>query len=395
MLINENLFIEVDSCQRVAVGNRLCGAVYLQRRVEDCILSILVCSGNNDSVKGNLFATMLSSMAIKHFEKYRDIVKVVEAIISVIVIDTTNITPLSFTIVKVDNESKVNIVSYGMPEPICLRGDENIIPTPNCVNFITTFGKLAQYNIYKFEAKTDDRIVFFNNLIEESQSGDIDINNSELLRGVSSIICKIVREDDIISANELSNKIILDSYNYKDGHKIIGDQCCAVVYFRKPRKILLCSGPAYDREKDKILAEKVRTYNGAVIISGGTTAGIISRELNREISVKLGRDPSGLPNESSMEGIEMVTEGVLTLGRVKSILNSISEPVVKGRGIDVKLTRQLLNHDVIDIIVGTRINAMHQDPNIPVELELRRNVLKDIAKILREKFFKEVNLTYF
>ena len=130
------------------------------------------------------------------------------------------------------------------------------------------------------------------------------------------------------------------------------------------------------------------------MICGGTTASIVSKELGREVSVLLGRDPSGLPNASSMEGVTMITEGVLTLGRVKGILENIAEPTVKGRGIDINLTRQLLNHDLVEFIVGTRINSMHQDPNIPVELELRRNVVKDIGSMLKNKFFKEVWIEY-
>lgn len=394
MLINENLFIEVDSCQRIAHGNRLSGAVYLQKRVEDCIVSILVCAGNSTNINGNVSANIISSMAISHFEKYNDIIKVAEAVISIIGIDISNSSLLSFTIVKIDNESNVSIVCYGMPKPICLRGDGGISLAPKKVDFTTSFGKTKAYDIYNFKAKTDDRIVFFNNLIIEPQSGFQDVNIRVFWENITTLIAGIVSEQEEISANELSRKIIIDSYSYKNGYKVVGDQCCGVICFRKPRKLLLCSGPAYDKNKDKFLADRIENYNGKIVICGGTTAGIVSRELNREIAVKLGRDPSGLPNESSMEGVEMVTEGVLTLGRVKMILESVSEPIVKGRGIDIKLTRLLFNHDVIEIVVGTRINAMHQDPNIPIELELRRNVLKDISKILKDKFFKEVKITY-
>jgi hypothetical protein len=54
----------------------------------------------------------------------------------------------------------------------------------------------------------------------------------------------------------------------------------------------------------------------------------------------------------------------------------------------------LLQHDIIHLIVGTRINWAHQDPDQPVEIEIRKTVVKRIIKLLELKFFKKVNVEY-
>ena len=65
-----------------------------------------------------------------------------------------------------------------------------------------------------------------------------------------------------------------------------------------------------------------------------------------------------------------------------------------GKGPADKIVKLLIESDEIRIIIGTRINVAHQDPNLPVELEIRRSVVKRIANTLEEKFLKEVILEY-
>lgn len=95
-----------------------------------------------------------------------------------------------------------------------------------------------------------------------------------------------------------------------------------------------------------------------------------------------------------MPGVDLITEGVLTLARVKSLLEQVSSSELNGQGTDFELARILLGHDRIDLVVGTRINPQHQDPALPVELELRRNVIKEIARVLETKFLKEIRIEY-
>lgn len=77
---------------------------------------------------------------------------------------------------------------------------------------------------------------------------------------------------------------------------------------------------------------------------------------------------------SIMEGVDLVTEGILTLTEVYRMLKEGID--TEKQNAAVRLTKLLLGSDKIDFVVGTKINIAHQDPNLPMELEIRRNIVK-------------------
>ena len=54
----------------------------------------------------------------------------------------------------------------------------------------------------------------------------------------------------------------------------------------------------------------------------------------------------------------------------------------------------MLQSDIVQFLVGTRINEAHQDPNVPVELDLRRNIVRKIAALLETRYLKEARLQF-
>jgi hypothetical protein len=95
-----------------------------------------------------------------------------------------------------------------------------------------------------------------------------------------------------------------------------------------------------------------------------------------------------------MEGFDLVTEGILTLGEVVRLLEEEFAPEDMKSNAAVRLAAMLLDSDIVRFAVGTRINEAHQDPNIPVDLELRRNIVKRIAMLLETKHMKRVIIQY-
>ncbi|MFW6352224.1 MAG: stage II sporulation protein E, partial [Bacteroidota bacterium] len=163
---------------------------------------------------------------------------------------------------------------------------------------------------------------------------------------------------------------------------------------REPRKLLLCSGPPYDKKKDTYLVDKISNFEGKKILSGGTTADIVSDQLNIPIEDTLEFTDSDLPPLSKMKGIDLVTEGILTLSKVSGILEKYNERTTLGKGPADEIIKLFLESDEIRLCIGTAINVAHQDPNLPVELEIRRSVAKKIAQLLEQKFLKEVSLEF-
>jgi len=204
---------------------------------------------------------------------------------------------------------------------------------------------------------------------------------------------RLVISEPNISARKLSTKIVNmafvnDNYHPKD------DISAATIYFREPRKLLICTGPPYDKENDQKLAKKFKEFEGKKVISGATTGDIISRELGIEIEDSFEFTDPDLPPISYMKGVELVTEGILTLSKVTEILSKFTETSVPGKGPADLIIKLILESDEINFIVGTGINVAHQDPSLPVELEIRRTVVKRLAQILHDKFLKEVKLTF-
>jgi hypothetical protein len=89
-----------------------------------------------------------------------------------------------------------------------------------------------------------------------------------------------------------------------------------------------------------------------------------------------------------------VTEGILTLQKTSEMIKSYNNSVRLGKGPADKIVRLIMESDEIKFIIGTRINIAHQDPNLPVELEIRRTVVKRIARTLEEKWLKKVSIEY-
>mgnify|MGYP003562110321 len=95
-----------------------------------------------------------------------------------------------------------------------------------------------------------------------------------------------------------------------------------------------------------------------------------------------------------MEGIDLMTEGIITLGALVEILRKGQPINLSGQGPAWDMLRMILDADIIDLLVGTKINVAHQDPSLPVELEIRRNVVKNIASLLETKFMKDVKMQF-
>ena len=95
---------------------------------------------------------------------------------------------------------------------------------------------------------------------------------------------------------------------------------------------------------------------------------------------------------SIMEGVDLVTEGILTLTEVYRMLKEGID--TEKQNAAVRLTKLLLGSDKIDFVVGTKINIAHQDPNLPMELKIRRNIVKKIFRILQDRYLKEISVRY-
>ena len=117
---------------------------------------------------------------------------------------------------------------------------------------------------------------------------------------------------------------------------------------------------------------------------------VILLSINIPITVDMSLNIGKLPAISYMEGADLVTEGILTLTKTMDDLE-------KGKfenDAAGKLIEFMLNSDCIHFMVGAKINQAHYDPNMPIEIEVRKNIVKKLEKILTLKYMKKVVVKY-
>lgn len=381
-------FIEVEYVSRLEHGSSVAGELCMSRRSQNRTI-LVVADGGHTGVKANITASIISSMALNYTSANQPLIITAQAIIN-----TFGGGFAAFAIVNITIDGRVQIIEYQTPRFIFLRGDKATELSFRTLTFTSDSGIDHRASITEFKVQLEDRIILTTSGIPNSGIGTARLTDKGFRReGIITLAKQTIQENPTISAFQLAT-LITARAEMNDLFMLKNDMSSAVIYFRQPRKMLLCSGPPFNEKNDKLLATKIDQWPGTKVISGGTTASILGRELGREITVNLRRDISGLPPTSTMDGVDLITEGVLTLARVKQILEEAQGSEIEGKGTDFNLARMLLAHDVIEFIVGTRVNSVHQDPNLPVELELRRNVIKEIARQLKTKFRKEVRIEY-
>ncbi|MEK6266234.1 MAG: hypothetical protein N2B06_15915 [Clostridium sp.] len=142
---------------------------------------------------------------------------------------------------------------------------------------------------------------------------------------------------------------------------------------------------------------------GKKIICGGTTSNIASRELGRELKVNLDFFDKDVPPTASLEGIDLVTEGVLTLSKAVEKLKSYEanfsqqEPSCNLQGLDgasrlVKMLIEDCTH--INLWVGKAINSAHQNPNFSIDFSIKLKIVDQLVECM-EKLGKHINVNYF
>ncbi|MBO7174774.1 MAG: stage II sporulation protein E, partial [Spirochaetaceae bacterium] len=239
-----------------------------------------------------------------------------------------------------------------------------------------------------------DRLIFFSDGVTQSGMGSPCHPFGWGSNNVQDFILEEIKGNPLISARELARRVVQEA-SLHDGYKPKDDITCGVIYFRNPRDLLIITGPPLHKEREVELATLFNLFDGNKIICGGTTANILSRELNRPITVNLKDFDPKVPPCSQMEGASMVTEGIITMGAVSEILEKGGDIEGLKANAATRMVEHFLNCDRIWFVVGTKINEAHQDPNMPVELEIRRNVVKKIASLLQEKYLKETHIQYF
>ncbi len=391
--MHQPFHIEAETIQGNRQGATCCGDVCLSRKLkeENRVVTVLA-DGMGQGIKANILASMTTSMAMQFAMNHEPAWRTAEFIINTLPYnDVRKMANSSFTIMDINFEGQVKLVEFNNPPALLFRSG-NYDHIVRSEKLITTANGNHQVFYSEFKLEKEDRLVLISNGVSLSGLGS---NHHPLgwNEGLVDYVEMAIDANGSVSATQLSKKII-DRAKANDGGMFKDDATCCVIYCREPRKLIVATGPPYHKKHDKLLADTLQHFKGKRVVCGGTTAQILSREFNEPIEVSLDFTDYQLPPASKMKGIDLVTEGILTLGKVSGLLEGSDRLMQQNSNPAEQLFKLMMGCDEIHFMVGTRINEAHHDPNLPVELEIRRNVLKKITHLLEEKYLKDVEIQY-
>ena len=384
------MFIDIDHFQEKKYNQNAFGDYVISRRYPDSgrLISILS-DGLGSGVKANILATMTATMLLKFIEAESDIQKACETILnSLPVCKVRKISYSTFSALDCDAEGNVKIVEEGNPDFIWISNSK--IMEPECKIITSKTFPNRHMHLYSFKLNQGDRLIFCSDGVTQAALGSKALRLGLRREGLIDIILRKLKINEEISSRQLSQYIVRQSILCEPDRRPKDDVSALCVYYRKPRNSIVFTGPPYHQDKDNYYAKLLQNFNGKKAICGGTTANLISRELNLPITVDFNLNVGKLPSVSFMEGIDLITEGILTLTKTRDDLEKGSFD----NDASGKLIEFLLNSDCIKFMVGAKINQAHYDPNMPIEIEIRKNIIKKIAELLENKYMKKVIVQY-
>jgi hypothetical protein len=394
--LNEKFYIEVTCQQKCHAEARVCGDVFISRRIkEEGRIIVVLSDGMGHGIKANLLGTLTATMAVNFVQEHKEVQKITEIIMNTLPVDSVkHMNYSTFTIVEIDVDGEVRILEYENPRTILMRGGHPFEPEWNCVVLEAQRYAGREVLTTTFKPQKEDRIIFCSDGVTQSGLGSERMQMGWGAENLAHLVEETIREEHDISAVKLAARVI-NKANLNDNFHPRDDISCAVIYFREPRKLMIFSGPPQDPSIDAMFTGLLKHFDGKKIICGATTAEMVAREWKEEIIDSTQRHDPDLPPASSMNGVDLITEGILTLSKVSELLKKYNNNYTLGKGPADEIVKTLLDSDEIHFLVGTNINIAHQDPTLPVELELRRTVVHRIARTLEEKFLKEVSMKFF
>lgn len=384
------MFIDIDVAQEKKYNQNTFGDYFTSKRFPETGRLLAVLSdGLGSGIKANILACMTSTMLLKFMEEGTSIKKACETVMnSLPVCQVRKISYSTFSALDCYEDGNAKIVEEGNPQFLWIRNNEVLEP-PFEVLTSKEFPN-RHMHIYHLKMQTNDRLIFCSDGVTQSALGTKNLRLGLRREGLIEIVKNELEKEPDISSSNLAKRIVKQAILKEPDRKAKDDISAVCVYYREPRNAVVFTGPPYHQSKDKFYAQALIDFNGKKAISGGTTANLVSRELNIPIKTNINLSVGKLPAISYMEGIDLVTEGILTLTKACEYLETgVFEDDAAGA-----LVKFMLDTDCITFMVGAKLNQAHYDPNLPIEIEIRKNVIKKISDILENKYFKKVIIQY-
>ena len=369
----------------------LCGDKVEILKKEDSDVVILS-DGMGSGVKANILATLTSKILKTMFAYDLPIEESVEMIAKTLPIcKVREVAYSTFSILQIFHSGEAYLVEFDNPSCIFIR-DGKIVKIP----FETRELEGKTIREYRFCVKLGDCFVLMSDGTIFAGVGEL-LNFGWTWDSIAEYTLKCTK--DTLSAGRLA-AMLSDACNDLYMERPGDDTTVAVARVFEQHIVNIFTGPPSSRTMDKSVMEDFMASEGSHIVCGGTTAKIASAYLNMPV-IPNDDGTADVPPTSKIKGLDLVTEGVLTLGKALKLLKQFDSGDVSGEFFDAidenngaaKLTSVILeNCTDVRLFVGTAANAAQQ--NIGFDISVRSNITEQLKSVL-ESLGKRVSIRYY
>lgn len=374
-------------------GEQLCGDhVDIIEQSENSSVIVLA-DGLGSGVKASILSTLTSKIISTMMAEGLALEDCVETIAATLpVCSVRGVAYSTFTIIHLINNETAELIQYDNPQVILIRDGSNF-------DYPTTELNIGGKQIYKSVIKLREDDIF------------VAMSDGCPHAGIGIAYNFGWKREDIISflepvsvagytAKTLST-ILVDECNKLYGGKPGDDATACVVRIRKREPLNLLFGPPSNRDDCNRMMALFFSKEGKHIICGGTTSSIAAKYLGKPLIASLNFEESDVPPTAQIEGVDLVTEGVITINKVltyaKDYLKdneSYTQWSYKHDG--ASLICRLLFEEATDInfYVGRAVNPAHQNPELPINFNIKMNLVEELSKCLK-LMGKRIKISYF
>lgn len=385
-------FIDINYKSINHVGEELCGDKVEIVQTDDGYIAVLS-DGLGSGVKANILSTLTSKIAATMLKNGASIEETIETIINTLPeCKVRKLAYSTFTIIKIDKNYNAYIAEYDGPNYFYYNEEGVNINVDKKERYFGT-KKVLESNIQLTLGDTIN--VVSDGAVHAGIGGLLNLGwGWDEINYYLSNLNKVNHTSQILNGNFIG--VCNNLYDSKPGD----DTTILTIKVRKPQHIDLFVGPPSDKSLDAFLVEKMITGDSKKVVCGGTTAQIAQRALNLDMTVDMDSMTKDIPPIAYMDGFDLVTEGVLTLGMVLDKLiqlnGSTQENYVNYNNYDgcCLLTKMLMEESThVNFYVGKAVNPAHQNPNFPMGFNIKVKIINGIMEELR-KAGKEVSVKY-
>lgn len=374
-------------------GEQLCGDhVDIVEQNENSTVIVLA-DGLGSGVKASILSTLTSKIISTMMAEGLSLEECVSTIAATLPIcSVRGVAYSTFTIIHLINNSTAELIQYDNPHVILLRDGQNYDYPKNELNIN---GK----QIYKSVISLQENDIF------------VAMSDGCPHAGIGIAYNFGWCRDDIIKFMEMIadlgytaktlSTMLIDECDKQYGHHPGDDATACIVRIRKREPMNLLFGPPRNRDDCDRMMSLFFSKEGKHIVCGGTTSSIAAKYLGKPVRATLNFEQSDVPPIAEIEGVDLVTEGVITINKVieyaKDALdkNELYEQwSIKQDGAS-KICRLLFEEATdINFYVGRAVNPAHQNPDLPINFNIKMNLVEELSTCLKQ-MGKRIKVSYF